>query len=160
MSRNQNSKPNQAIRRTTIKRGEQTMFSLTMVTLLIAGVLVGFELFGPANKSKAKIQLMSSVIQAAPTVGAISLINSAVKDPNRPLVGIVSGHKGYDPGAVCSDGLSEVEINYVIALEVASLLGRRDIQADVLDEFDDRALTVSPREGSKCGVIGYIIYQT
>lgn len=53
-------------------------------------------------------------------------------------MGIVSGHKGYDPGAVCPDGLTEAEVNYAIALEVTNLLARQGVQGDVLDEFDDR----------------------
>jgi N-acetylmuramoyl-L-alanine amidase len=54
------------------------------------------------------------------------------------LVGIVSGHKGYDPGAVCPDGLTEVQINHAIAVEVVSLLRRKHIRADLLDEYDER----------------------
>jgi len=115
------------------------MFSITLITLLTIGILVGFELFGSSiNQSKAEIRILPPQTQAAPTVGAMAVINSAEKDPNRPLVGIVSGHRGYDPGAVCPDGLTEADVNYTIALEVTSLLERRGIQADLLDEFDDR----------------------
>ena len=53
-------------------------------------------------------------------------------------MGIVSGHRGYDPGAVCPDGLTEAEVNYRTALEVIDLLERRGVQAVLLDEFDDR----------------------
>ena len=114
------------------------MFSITLITLLIIGIVVGFELFGSSvEQSKAEIRIQPPQVQTAPTVGAMAVINSAVKDPNQPLVGIVSGHRGYDPGAVCPDGLTEAEINYAIALEVASLLERRGVQADLLDEFDD-----------------------
>jgi N-acetylmuramoyl-L-alanine amidase len=44
---------------------------------------------------------------------------------------------GYDPGAVCDDGLTEAEINYAVAAEVVALLTRRGIQADLLHEYDD-----------------------
>ena len=57
----------QAIRRTTLKRGGQTMFSITMLSLLVIGVLVGFELFGSMGRSKAEIRI-SSLVQAAPKV--------------------------------------------------------------------------------------------
>jgi N-acetylmuramoyl-L-alanine amidase len=53
-------------------------------------------------------------------------------------VGIVSGHRGYDPGAVCDDGLTEAEINHNFAVEVSSLLQRRGLQVDILDEYDPR----------------------
>lgn len=51
-------------------------------------------------------------------------------------VGIVAGHSGNDSGAVCPDGLSEVEINLAVAKEVVALLKRRGYQADLLQEFD------------------------
>ncbi len=139
MSKRRQKKQTQTIRRTTIKRGEQTMFSITMITLLIAGVLVGFELFGPNERSNAEIRMMPPVVQAAPTKEAVAVTgNLLARDYAKPLVGIVSGHKGYDPGAVCADGWSEVEVNHIIAAEVVSLLRRRGVQADLLDEYDDR----------------------
>jgi N-acetylmuramoyl-L-alanine amidase len=53
-------------------------------------------------------------------------------------VGIVAGHSGHDSGAVCPDGLTEVEINLAVAEEVVALLKRRDYSADLLQEFDER----------------------
>lgn len=60
-------------------------------------------------------------------------------------VGIVSGHRGIhpdtgiqDPGAVCSDGLTEEEVNYGIAELVVNGLQAAGIEADLLEEFDDR----------------------
>ena len=58
--------------------------------------------------------------------------------PQRPLVGIVAGHAGYDPGAVCLDGLTEAEINLAIAQEVVKLLHSRNVDTDLLEEFDTR----------------------
>lgn len=52
-------------------------------------------------------------------------------------VGIVAGHSGNDPGAVCPDGLAEVDINLSVAREVVSLLKRRNYTVDLLQEFDE-----------------------
>jgi N-acetylmuramoyl-L-alanine amidase len=62
------------------------------------------------------------------------------EEKKRPAyrVGIVAGHSGNDSGAVCPDGLSEVEINLAVAKEVVALLKRRGYQADLLQEFDER----------------------
>jgi N-acetylmuramoyl-L-alanine amidase len=62
------------------------------------------------------------------------------EEKKRPAyrVGIVAGHSGNDSGAVCPDGLSEVEINLAVAKEVVALLKRRGYQADLLQEFDGR----------------------
>ncbi|WP_159461576.1 N-acetylmuramoyl-L-alanine amidase family protein [Thermoflexus hugenholtzii] len=55
-----------------------------------------------------------------------------------PRVGLVAGHLGHDSGAVCADGLTEVEVNVAIAREVARRLEDLGYQVDVLEEFDER----------------------
>jgi N-acetylmuramoyl-L-alanine amidase len=52
-------------------------------------------------------------------------------------VGIVAGHWGNDPGAVCSDGLTEAEVNLNIATIVQKYLVEEGLQVDLLKEFDD-----------------------
>jgi N-acetylmuramoyl-L-alanine amidase len=139
----------QAVRRANLKwRGESRLFSLTMLLLLGAGVMMGFNLFNSQTRSTEtlatptlpEIEINPPVVQARPTTVSVSIANISAKKKYdfELLVGIVSGHKGYDPGAVCSDGLTEAEVNYKVALEVASLLERQGIRADVLDEFDER----------------------
>ncbi len=127
-------KDNQAIRETTLIRSQRAMFSLVMLTVVLAIVAIGILLFAPSLRSWAEIKIDPPAVS---TVGPILVVSEAI-DPTKPLVGIVSGHKGYDPGAVCPDGLSETDINYTIAGEVVSLLNRRGIQAHLLEEYDDR----------------------
>jgi N-acetylmuramoyl-L-alanine amidase len=57
-----------------------------------------------------------------------------------PKVGIVAGHYGFDSGAICPDGLQEVEINLAIAQKVVSLLRRKGYQVELLGEFDEAIL--------------------
>jgi N-acetylmuramoyl-L-alanine amidase len=52
--------------------------------------------------------------------------------------GIVAGHWGSDPGAVCADGLTEAQVNLAIAQRVAARLRRAGAQVDLLQEFDPR----------------------
>ena len=54
-----------------------------------------------------------------------------------PKVGIVAGHYGFDSGAICSDGLQEVEITVAIAEKVVALLRRKGYQVELLGEFDE-----------------------
>lgn len=108
------------------------MFALTLVALITTAALLGFKLFSP--HTTPVIRIAQPVLQSAPTVSPVE--ESPTRESVKALVGIVSGHKGYDPGAVCDDGLTEAEINYAIALEVVKLLERRGIQADLLEEYD------------------------
>ena len=55
-------------------------------------------------------------------------------------IGIVAGHRGVynDPGAVCKDGLTEREVNEVVAEKVVLHLRGLGYHAELLDEFDSR----------------------
>lgn len=55
----------------------------------------------------------------------------------RPLIGIVAGHWGNDSGAVCADGLTELEVNLDVATRVKELLLAEGFDVDLLEEFDD-----------------------
>lgn len=57
-----------------------------------------------------------------------------------PKIGVVAGHYGFDSGAVCPDGLQEVEITVAVAEKVVALLRRRGYQVELLGEFDDAIL--------------------
>lgn len=68
---------------------------------------------------------------------------SSVSTPaNRQLirVGIVAGHwsNSEDRGAVCENGVTEVEVNYKIASLVAQMLEAQGYTVDLLQEFDSR----------------------
>lgn len=62
---------------------------------------------------------------------------------NPPKIALISGHAGYDSGAVCTDGdgellLSEAVVNAKIAAEVALLLRKEGYDVDILEEYDAR----------------------
>jgi N-acetylmuramoyl-L-alanine amidase len=119
-------------------RGHGATFTIIITTLTLTGILMGFKLFGPEpTLPQVKLTRPTATVSLAPTVNAATL-PLPTRDPFKPLVGIVSGHKGYDPGAVCPDGLTEAEVNYKTASEVVNLLERRGVQAVILDEFDNR----------------------
>jgi N-acetylmuramoyl-L-alanine amidase len=52
--------------------------------------------------------------------------------------GILVGHRDYDPGTVCADGLTEADVNEAVARIVARELGLRGARVDLLAEFDPR----------------------
>lgn len=129
---------NQAIRHKTISRSASAMFSIAMLSLVVLTMLVGFRLLQFEEKPVFKIAQPAPATR--PTVSALASASEEAlpAGPSGPRVGIVAGHKGYDPGAVCDDGLTEAEINYAVAVEVVELLQRRSVQANLLEEYDDR----------------------
>ena len=58
--------------------------------------------------------------------------------PHTPRIGIIAGHSGSDSGAICADGLQEVDVNLDIARRVVALLAQHGWTVDLLDEFDVR----------------------
>jgi N-acetylmuramoyl-L-alanine amidase len=51
---------------------------------------------------------------------------------------VVAGHWPDDVGAVCPDGLTEVEINYQVAERVVKMLQDKGYEAEILAEFSPR----------------------
>ena len=114
---------------------------MVMAMLGLMAVLMGFNLLEQPTESAQYLPLstpLSTVmvsIDNAPTVSPLAA-NQATQAKHH--VGIVAGHKGNDSGAICDDGFTEGTVNYTVATEVVSLLNRRGITTDLLDEFDDR----------------------
>jgi N-acetylmuramoyl-L-alanine amidase len=105
------------------------MLAISGATLFMAVMVTIWTMIFPSSS------------QAEPSFGSVRAVKTRptpTRDMNKPLIGIVVGHKGYDPGAVCPDGLTEVQINYTVALEVMELLQRKGIQTDLLEEYDTR----------------------
>ena len=74
-----------------------------------------------------------------PTVTPTATRIPPTPTPTKPpkTVGLVVGHWGYDSGAVCPDGLTEVEINLAVAQLVETRLESQGYAVDLLEEFDD-----------------------
>jgi len=71
--------------------------------------------------------------------GTSSLSNwLSLLHPERPLVGLIAGHWQSDSGAICPDGLEEVELNLAIARRVALILRQQDYRVEVLPEFSPK----------------------
>jgi N-acetylmuramoyl-L-alanine amidase len=75
--------------------------------------------------------------QANPTnVAQLAVPNSTDSAVKR--IGIVSGHYQNDSGSVCSDGLTEQQVNLSIATLVKQKLEAEGYTVDLLSEFDSR----------------------
>jgi N-acetylmuramoyl-L-alanine amidase len=107
------------------------------------GVMLGvYFYFSPTSG-------VAEVVAAGSSAGTLSapfakplpprpILQRLPQSPGPIRIGIISGHKGNDSGAVCEDGLTEAEVNENIAARVVSALQTRGIAADLLYEFDPR----------------------
>lgn len=118
----------------------QTVFS---VAILVATLAVAFS---PKMFSSNLGSLVSGLLAPQAEGGQVV----ATPRSNTVLrIGIVSGHwgNGDDPGAVCSDGTSEHDVNLAIASLVRQKLEARGYDVDLLQEYDPRL------EGYKAAVL-------
>lgn len=104
---------------------------------LLAAVLIGVRLFTGSGENQPTPALPPEILDKPIELTDTSPLPTETSF-DAPRVGIVAGHAGYDPGAVCPDGLTEGEITMSVAQEVKTLLSRRGYQVDLLEEFDDR----------------------
>jgi N-acetylmuramoyl-L-alanine amidase len=77
----------------------------------------------------------------------------------RPRIGVVAGHWGLDTGALCPDGLAEVDINLDIATRVKQILTDEGFDVDLLMEQDPqltsyRAIALVSVHADSCAFYG------
>ena len=115
-----------------------TLFVVTVSTALIATLLMFFV--NPEYLNPAVVQGLQ--------LDRADLVNGGLPTPvQTPIwmqrIGIISGHRGNDSGAICTDDwgnvlLREVDINFAVSERVVARLKARNYAVDMLDEVDPR----------------------
>ncbi len=116
-------------------RGFSVWKALKSVISVAMVVATLFTLWTPANLFSNN--LLDSMFQSLQPVNQPPALPTTTPSP-RPHIGLVAGHWGNDSGSVCSDGLTEMEVNLKIATNVQALLVKEGYDVDVLREFDSR----------------------
>jgi N-acetylmuramoyl-L-alanine amidase len=108
-----------------------SLWTIVTVALVMATL---FTLWTPANLFSN--QFLDRMFQAAQTDPTLTFPTPT--SVPRARIGIVAGHWGNDPGAVCPDGLTEEQVNLEIATHVQNQLIAEGYEVDLLQEFDER----------------------
>jgi N-acetylmuramoyl-L-alanine amidase len=103
-----------------------------------------FTMWNPANLFSN--QLLNQAFQSFisnPVSAPVAV--EGTQQPAFTRIGIIAGHysnnlANYDPGAVCSDGLTEENVNYNIAYLAYQKLTSLGYQTDLLQEFDSKLM--------------------
>ncbi len=123
---------------TPVPRGKFGVFS-SIQTVVTYGFLLAtlFTLFTPDNLFSGQMLTRAfEAWQANPTL--VAPVSTAAPSQNINRIGIVSGHWKSDSGAVCQNGLTEEQVNLLIASLVQQKLTAEGFQVDLLEEFDAR----------------------
>ena len=132
------------VRRGALEVAQRILIAVMIAIALAIAYLIVYALWAPESKSArstpvaaALTPTMTPTVEPSPTEIAPS--PTPTKPPKK--IGIVAGHwstnpRRYDSGAVCPDGLTEVEINLAVAQLVKTLLEDQGYAVDLLEEFD------------------------
>jgi N-acetylmuramoyl-L-alanine amidase len=112
----------------------QQIQAVILVAFLLATLFTAWTPSGLLPDSLAE-RLSNTILQEENPVD--STWSTSTPRP-RSRIGIVAGHWGNDPGAVCPDGLTEAEVNQEIATRVRESLIGEGYEVDLLKEFDQR----------------------
>ncbi|MBN1813332.1 MAG: N-acetylmuramoyl-L-alanine amidase [Anaerolineae bacterium] len=117
---------------------------VTAIGAMFYGLMGAQQPAGPVQDTAPPPLLFTATPTVPPPTATPSEIPPAASPPTPtptpgpPHVGIVAGHWGHDTGAMCPDGLREVDINFDVAERVVRILRANGYQVDMLEEFDDR----------------------
>jgi N-acetylmuramoyl-L-alanine amidase len=114
------------------------MFYQLQIVLIVAFVLATlFTAWTPASLLPGNLSERFAQVLAFQATETAAFPTPTAR--SRPLIGIVVGHwddNTKDPGAVCPDGLTELEVNQGIAARVKQNLVDQGFDVDLLREFD------------------------
>ncbi len=128
------------VRRGALEVAQRILIAVMVAIALAIAYLTLQALWVPESRFARSTPVAATL---TPTVTPTATRVPPSPTPTRPpkKVGLVAGHwstdpRKYDPGAVCPDGLTEVEINLAIAQLVKEQLEKQGYEVDLLEEFD------------------------
>jgi len=117
----------------TIWRGLQTVLAAAFIVASL------FTLWTPGSLVESGLEAkMALALESAQELGGVAPAVDPEEEARSNRIGIVAGHYGSDPGAVCSNGVTEAELNLEIATMVQKQLADLGYEVDLLEEFDAR----------------------
>lgn len=115
---------------------------LLFLVIATAGMLGTYFIFSPATTSAEALAMVQRNREySAPISKPVETRPVEQRFAQSPApfnLAIIVGHRGHDSGAVCDDGLTEVEVNSGIANRVQAQLAQRGYRVVLFDEFDLR----------------------
>jgi N-acetylmuramoyl-L-alanine amidase len=125
------------IRHVWLHRLSRVSLIAGIIVLILAVVTAVIGVQRPAQviaMAPAPIQTILPTLVPLPTSTP-----TATPTPLPPLIGLLAGHSGgADTGALCPDGLREVDITKDVASRAKLFLEARGYRVDILAEFDKR----------------------
>lgn len=118
-------------------RGLQTALGAAFIVATL------FTIWTPGSLVDSSLEARMAQALASAGSEGVEVFEStpeAAVQPTSNRIGIVAGHYGNDPGAVCPNNVTEAELNLEIATLVQKNLSDLGYEVDLLEEFDDRLL--------------------
>ncbi len=129
-------------------RAQKSPVNLTRLFTQVVSSVVGigvitatlFSIWMPGSLMPGSLQKRMAQAASSSQAQALTPKPQAALPADFPAkkIGIVVGHRGSDSGAVCSNGLTELEVNSNVATFVQMKLIELGYEVELLDEFDPR----------------------
>ena len=118
----------------------RTLWSLQIVVAVAILLATLFTAWTPGGFGEVQPpqQPEHPAVAAVPPTDTLAPDQPTPTANTQPVIGIVAGHWGSDSGAVCNDGLKEVDVNQNIATLVQKYLVEGGQRVDLLKEFDPK----------------------
>lgn len=110
----------------TVMSGIQTVLSIALVMATLLTLWNPRKFLGTPN--------LSALIRAESAQNILE--ENSAAESTIDHIGILAGHWQDDPGEVCADGLTEMDVNLNTANRIAQLLTEMGYQVDIFPEFD------------------------
>jgi len=124
-------------RRPSKPRRMGTFFQLQMIFITAFFMATLFTTWTPGFYSPPPTQQSANILnEPTKSESPVAQVSATARGPL--LIGVVAGHWKNDSGAVCPDGLKEVQVNLDIASQVQKNLADQGFKVDLLKEFDPR----------------------
>jgi N-acetylmuramoyl-L-alanine amidase len=141
-----NSAEAEKVVRKGVLKGAQKVLLVVMLIIFLAILYQSCRACRSFNNARAQ----TTPIAAGPWTGLASTPGKPPRPTSTPIplpgtptvpppkrIGIVAGHYMHDSGALCPDGLREVDVNLSVAQRVVAILRRKGYEVELLGEFDE-----------------------
>ncbi len=107
-----------------LQRLNTCLFRIFLGVLVALGVLMGWYFYQGGWEQLQQSRFLARFLPSQVIRG--------------PEIALIAGHKGFDSGAICDDGVMEALINEDITERVADILRKQGVSVEILNEYDPR----------------------
>jgi N-acetylmuramoyl-L-alanine amidase len=121
--------------RTQVLEGLSRVLLVAIVIIVLATMVLACPSSGFGGEGRATTNAHPTITLSLTPAPSPTVTPRPTLTPSIPRIGLIAGHWQNDPGAVCSDGLREVDVNVAVAQQVQARLVELGYTVNLFPEF-------------------------